>query len=60
MTDQKIADAMRIAEKSLNIEGFTIDVKSRILCEKLLRGEISLEQYIEYAKSSAGLVTNRI
>ena len=47
MTDSALKKAMENAEASLNMEGLYVSEECKELCRKLLKKEISLEEYIE-------------
>ena len=46
MSNAAIKKAMKNAEASINMEGLTVSDLSKELCEKLLKNEITLEEYI--------------
>lgn len=47
--------AMNSAAASLEMEGFVISKEYKVLCEKLLKKEITMAQYIELVKTSQGI-----
>lgn len=47
MTDLLLQKAMNNAEASLNMEGLYVSEECKELCRKLLKKEISLEEYIK-------------
>ncbi|MCI9258523.1 MULTISPECIES: hypothetical protein [Acutalibacter] len=50
-----IEKAIEIAAASVEMEGFHIDEEIRDWCQQLLRGEISMGQYIKLAKKKVGV-----
>ena len=56
MSKNKIQKCIRTATSSLEMEGFNVEEQSKKLCEKLLKNEITLKQYIDFAKSKAGVL----
>lgn len=47
--------AINNAAASLEMEGFSISDEYKALCEKLLKKEITMSQYIELVKVSQGI-----
>ena len=43
------------AAASVEMEGYSVDSESREWCVSLLKGEITLEQYIAFAKKKSGV-----
>ena len=43
------------AATSVEMEGYTIDSKSKEWCQKLLRNEITMQEYISLVKKKAGV-----
>ena len=43
------------AAASVEMEGYTIDSKSKEWCQKLLRNEITMQEYISLVKKKAGV-----
>lgn len=56
MSELQIRKSIKTAAFSLEMEGFKVDEQSVSLCEKLLKNEITLKEYIEIAKSKAGVL----
>lgn len=52
-----IEKAIKNAAASVKIEGFQIDTNCIDMCKKLLRNEISLDQYINHVKQKSGINT---
>lgn len=50
-----IEKAIEIAAASTEMEGLQVDEQSKEWCRRLLRGEITMEQYIRMAKEKAGV-----
>lgn len=46
MSDEKIEQAIESAAASMKMEGFQIDLQSIDLCRRLLKDEITMEEYI--------------
>lgn len=46
MSDERIEQAIESAAASMKMEGFQIDQESVDLCRRLLKDEITLEEYI--------------
>ena len=46
---------MENAAASVEMEGYTIDSKSKEWCRKLLRNEITMQEYISLVKKKAGV-----
>ena len=46
MRDERIEQAIESAAASMKMEGFQIDQESIDLCRRLLRDEITMEEYI--------------
>ena len=44
------------AAASIEMEGFVVTNEYKVLCEKLLRKEITMAEYIEQIKKSQGIV----
>lgn len=55
MSEKEIDKAIKNASASVEMEGFSIDEKSKILCKKLLLNEITMEEYILFVKQKAGV-----
>ena len=47
--------AIRNADHSLRMEGFIVDNKTKKLCEKLLRDEITFDEYLKEIETKLGL-----
>ena len=52
-----VEQAIANAAASVEMEGYHIDEQSREWCRKLLRGELSMEQYILLVKEKAGVAS---
>ena len=50
-----IEKAIANAAASMEIEGLHVDEQSKEWCRKVLRGEMTFEQYMELAKEKAGI-----
>ena len=46
MRDERIQQAIESAAASMKMEGFQVDEESIDLCRRLLRDEITMEEYI--------------
>lgn len=55
MSEKQIERAINNAVFSTEMEGYIIDNTSKELCRKLLKKEITMEEYISFIKSSAGV-----
>lgn len=55
MSEKEINKAIKNASASVEMEGFSIDEQSKILCKKLLLNEITMEDYILLVKQKAGV-----
>lgn len=55
MSEKEIDKAIKNASASVEMEGFSIDEQSKILCKKLLLNEITMEDYILFVKQKAGV-----
>jgi len=53
MTEQQIDRILKNAKTSMEIEGFTIDHELEETGRKILKGEISVQHYIEQVKQEA-------
>ncbi|MBQ7356322.1 MAG: antitoxin VbhA family protein [Clostridia bacterium] len=47
MSESAMKKAMKNAEASVNMEGLCVPDYSKELCEKLLKNEITLDEYIK-------------
>ena len=55
MSEVQIERAINNAAASIEMEGFSVDEQSKVLCRKLLSNEITMEQYIALVKQKAGV-----
>ena len=55
MSDKQIEKAIKNAVFSIEMEGYIIDDTAKELCRKLLKKEITMEEYISFVKLSAGI-----
>lgn len=55
MSEKEIEKAIKNASASVEMEGFSIDEQSKMLCRKLLLNEITMEDYILLVKQKAGV-----
>ncbi len=55
MSEKEIYKAIKNASASVEMEGFSIDEQSKILCKNLLLNEITMEDYILLVKQKAGV-----
>ncbi len=55
MSEKEIDKAIKNASASVEMEGFSIDEQSKILCKKLLLNEITMDDYILLVKQKAGV-----
>lgn len=55
MSEKEIEKAIKNASASVEMEGFSIDEQSKILCKKLLLNEITMEDYISLVKQKVGI-----
>jgi hypothetical protein len=53
--NKPIEQIMENAAASVEMEGYTIDRKSKEWCQKLLRNEITMQEYISLIKKKAGV-----
>lgn len=58
--NKPIEQIMENAAASVEMEGYTIDSKSKEWCQKLLRNEITMQEYISLIKKKQGLRLNGI
>ena len=49
---QSIEQSIRTAEVSLHMEGLQLSVDCKEMCRRMLSGEITMDQYLDYVKSS--------
>ena len=55
LSEKEIKTAIRNAETSLNMEGFSVSEQTKFLCEQLLTKQITMAEYISIVKQKAGL-----
>ncbi|MBQ3816967.1 MAG: hypothetical protein II802_01695 [Clostridia bacterium] len=55
MSEKQIEKAINNAAHSSEMEGYTIDDTVKEWCRKLLKKEITMEEYISFIKSRAGV-----
>ena len=55
MSEKQIEKAINNAVFSTEMEGYIIDDTAKELCRKLLKKEITMEEYISFVKSNAGV-----
>ena len=55
MSEMQIEKAINNAVFSTEMEGYIIDDNAKELCRKLLKKEITIEEYISSVKSSDGI-----
>lgn len=55
MSEKEIEKAIKNASASVEMEGFSIDEQSKILCKKLMLNEITMDDYILLVKQKAGV-----
>lgn len=55
MSEKEIDKAIKNASASVEMEGFSIDEQSKILCKKLMLNEITMDDYILLVKQKAGV-----
>ena len=53
--NSSIENSINNAAFSLEMEGFTIDEQAKAWCRKLLKKEITMEEYISLVKQKAGV-----
>lgn len=58
MSDLLLQKSMKNAEASINMEGLYISENCKKLCEKLLKKEITLDEYIKYVRE--GVLINGV
>ena len=56
MSDKALDTIINNAAHSVEMEGFCIDEQSRRECKRLINNEITIAEYIVFAKKKAGLV----
>lgn len=56
MSNASIEKAIKNACASSEIEGLTVDEESKAWCRKLLKEEITMEQYIRFVITKAGVI----
>ena len=49
---QSIEQSIRTAEVSLHMEGLHVSDDCKEMCRRMLSGEITMDQYIDYVKLS--------
>ena len=49
---QSIEQSIRTAEVSLRMEGLHVSDDCKEMCRRMLSGEITMEQYLDYVKLS--------
>ena len=49
---QSIEQSIRTAEVSLHMEGLHVSDDCKEMCRRMLSGEITMEQYLDYVKAS--------
>lgn len=54
MSDSEIEKAINNAKASVEMEGYSIDEQTKVWCRKLLNKEITIEEYISFAKQKSG------
>ncbi len=47
--------AIENAVASVEMEGFHVDEQTKIMCEKLLKNEITFEEYLAFTLKSVGV-----
>ena len=47
--------ALENAVASVEMEGFKVDEETKEMCAKLLKGEITFEEYLAYSLKSVGV-----
>ena len=55
MGEKQIEKAINNAVFSTKMEGYIIDYAAKELCRKLIKKEITMEEYISFVKSSDGI-----
>ena len=55
MSEKQIEKAINNAAHSSEMEGYTINDTVKEWCRKLLKKEITMEEYISFIKSRAGV-----
>ncbi len=55
MSEKQMERCIKNAAFSLEMEGFSVDEQTKEWCRKLLKKEISMEEYIAMAKAKAGV-----
>ena len=53
MSDSLLQKSMKNAEASINMEGLYVSENCKKLCEKLLKKEITLDEYIKCIREGA-------
>ena len=49
---QSIEQSIRTAEVSLHVEGLQVSDDCKEMCRRMLSGEITMDQYLDYVKLS--------
>ena len=52
---QSIEQSIRTAEVSLHMEGLQVSDDCKEMCHRMLSGEITMDQYLDYVKSSVAI-----
>ncbi len=55
MSEKQMERCIKNATFSLEIEGFSVDEQTKEWCRKLLKKEITMEEYLAMAKAKAGV-----
>ncbi len=55
MTEQAVNLSIENAASSIEMEGFSIDEQSKLLCKRLIKKEITMSDYIAIIKEKAGV-----
>ena len=55
MSEKTISLAIENAARSVEMEGFSVDEQTKKECRRLIRNEITLSEYIDFAKKRAGI-----
>lgn len=56
MSEKDIQRAVNSSIASIEMEGYTVDAQTKELCIKLMRKEITMDEYLAFVKQSVGVI----